>query len=238
MIRSRYLKRLPVISRSASFTPTSISGLALWLDGADAASVTLDGSNMVSQWSDKSGNGRHASQATVLSRPAYSTAAVNGLNAVTFDGVNDVLDSSSSLVASDGSYTMFGVARKLSNANLAYFLAGPAGLACGIEGATTRPGVLVNAVNWFAEPSAVSIGTTICQSLRRQSGSFRYNRSGIVLTSSLNPTVYGTNYRIGTHGVGVFQNVIVCEVLHYSAALTDTEIARVESYLSAKWGTS
>ena len=44
------------------WTPANIN-TALWLDGADASTITLNGST-VSQWNDKSGNGRHVSQAT------------------------------------------------------------------------------------------------------------------------------------------------------------------------------
>jgi hypothetical protein len=42
---------------SATF-PNQISGLSLWLDAADASTVLLSGSN-VTQWNDKSGNGRN-----------------------------------------------------------------------------------------------------------------------------------------------------------------------------------
>jgi hypothetical protein len=55
------------------------SSLALWLDAEDTASITLNGGN-VSQWSDKSGNGRHATQATAANQPEYvaSTAILGG----------------------------------------------------------------------------------------------------------------------------------------------------------------
>ncbi|MBI1325980.1 hypothetical protein GC170_22700, partial [bacterium] len=64
------------------FLPNMISGLALWLDAADDASITLDGSNNISQWNDKSGNARHVTQATATERPAYLAGtdpnAING----------------------------------------------------------------------------------------------------------------------------------------------------------------
>ena len=47
---------------------------ALWLDAADADTITLDVSNNVEQWNDKSGNGRHATQGTAGSRPPYDAA--------------------------------------------------------------------------------------------------------------------------------------------------------------------
>ena len=57
------------------------ASLALWLDAEDAASITLNGST-VSQWDDKSGNGRNATQAAAANQPAYNTSAINGKPAV------------------------------------------------------------------------------------------------------------------------------------------------------------
>lgn len=67
-----------------TFDPRRIPGLQAWYDAADSASVTLD-SGRVSQWSDKSGNARHATNTTSGStQPSYSIAARNGLNVLTF----------------------------------------------------------------------------------------------------------------------------------------------------------
>ncbi len=71
------------------WTPALIS-TALWLDAADASTVTLNGST-VSQWRDKSGNSRHASQATAANQPTYAAAGQNSRNVLTFDGSNDSL---------------------------------------------------------------------------------------------------------------------------------------------------
>ena len=69
------------------WTPALLGAdLALWLDAADADTITLNGSN-VSQWDDKSGNGRNVSQAVAAQQPAYD--AVNKI--ITFDGSNDYL---------------------------------------------------------------------------------------------------------------------------------------------------
>jgi hypothetical protein len=70
-----------------SWDPAAIT-TALWLDAADASTVTTV-SSAVSQWNDKSGNGRDFTQSTAGSRPAYSTAALNNLNTVTPDGTDD-----------------------------------------------------------------------------------------------------------------------------------------------------
>ena len=64
--------------------------LALWFDAEDTNSITLNGSN-VSQWRDKSGNARHASQATAANQPTYLAAGFNGKPTLQTDG-NDVLE--------------------------------------------------------------------------------------------------------------------------------------------------
>ena len=75
--RSRFFGGL-----AATWTPANLAGLALWLDAADASTITLNGSN-VSQWNDKSGNNRHASQAVAANQPTYTAAALNSRNVVT-----------------------------------------------------------------------------------------------------------------------------------------------------------
>lgn len=79
--------------------PSSISGLELWLDASDSSTLydaTTGGSlvaadGAVARWEDKSGNARHFTQGTAANRPARKTSDINGLDAVLFDGSNDVL---------------------------------------------------------------------------------------------------------------------------------------------------
>ena len=67
---------VPPTPPSNLWTPASIS-TALWLDAADASTITLNGST-VSQWNDKSGNGFNVSQATVSLQPTYEATGLNG----------------------------------------------------------------------------------------------------------------------------------------------------------------
>jgi len=71
----------------ALWTPAQIN-TALWLDAADAATVTASG-GAISEWRDRSGNARHATQATTANMPTYTIAGQNGLNTIIFDGNND-----------------------------------------------------------------------------------------------------------------------------------------------------
>ncbi|MFM6331635.1 MAG: hypothetical protein ACKPFE_02605 [Dolichospermum sp.] len=86
--------RLVVLGRKL-LTPAQIS-TDLWLDAADSSTIILNGST-VSQWRDKSGNERHATQATAANQPAYQATGLNGRPTIGFDGTNDALLSSFSL---------------------------------------------------------------------------------------------------------------------------------------------
>jgi hypothetical protein len=59
--------------------------LAVWYDASDVSSITVVqdglGNDRVSQWNDKSGNGRHALQGTQLNQ-FYNDSTINGLNAI------------------------------------------------------------------------------------------------------------------------------------------------------------
>jgi hypothetical protein len=77
------------------WTPSQIA-TAIWLDASDSSSVvTVSGA--VSQWNDKSGNNRNATQGTSARQPVYTSARLNGLNVITFDGADDFMDITTTL---------------------------------------------------------------------------------------------------------------------------------------------
>ncbi len=62
------------------------AGGFLWLDGADATTITKNGSNQVSNWADKSGKGYDAFQASTAKRPNYGSTTQNGVPVLSFTG--------------------------------------------------------------------------------------------------------------------------------------------------------
>jgi len=69
-------------SSAPLWTPANIT-TALWLDAADASTITESG-GAVSQWNDKSGNGRNVSQATSNGRPAFTANGLNSKPVISF----------------------------------------------------------------------------------------------------------------------------------------------------------
>ena len=77
---------------AGGISPPDITGLQLWLDASDSATLEdavgggttpLDDGD-VAEWQDKSGNDNHCSQATAANRPHLRVAEVNGLDAIDF----------------------------------------------------------------------------------------------------------------------------------------------------------
>jgi hypothetical protein len=57
---------------------------ALWLDANDLSTISV--ATGISQWRDKSGNGRHVSQATGGTQPTFTRNGLNGLPVLSFNG--------------------------------------------------------------------------------------------------------------------------------------------------------
>ena len=76
--------------KTTTASPSDYSGLKLWLDAADASTITHS-SNAVSQWNDKSGNGNHANQSNSSYQPVLYNSVLNSLPVIRFDGSDDVM---------------------------------------------------------------------------------------------------------------------------------------------------
>lgn len=71
-------------SQSVIFRPDNVEGLCLWLDAADADSISADASARVSQWRDKSAFSNHMEQSRNLRKPRKDTFEHSGS---TFDSI-------------------------------------------------------------------------------------------------------------------------------------------------------
>jgi hypothetical protein len=99
----------PTATRVAPRLPQTVPNLALWLDAGQLAG--LSNGAAVSTWSDASGLGHHATQLTATNRPTYRSVAVSGRPAVRFDGIDDYLRLTGTVVSGAQARTVFFVAR-------------------------------------------------------------------------------------------------------------------------------
>ena len=96
-----------------AFSPDDIADLRLWLDAADASTITASG-GAVSKWTSKDANAREFVQATGADQPSTGANTLNGKNVVTLNSDFLVSNDASSVwkFLHDGAkYTLFAVVR-------------------------------------------------------------------------------------------------------------------------------
>ncbi|MFC1659029.1 LamG-like jellyroll fold domain-containing protein [Pseudomonadota bacterium] len=211
--------------------------LRLWFDANDVNTITKDGSNNVSAWNDKSGNGNHATQATFSYKPVYVPSGLNGKGTIRFDGTDDRM--ATSLNLSSPPYSVFVVFNYLNLES-----AVPSAVRRAVQGSN----------NWLIGPYSsqirhyaggwVSYSLPLIQNtfyvtsaINTGSGSTFYINGANATDSSTPVTAPGTIH-LGAGGAypGEPLDGDIAEVIIYDRALSDSERREVESYLSNKWG--
>ena len=228
----------------AAWTPASIAGLQLWLD---ASQITgLNDGDAVATWSDLSGNGNHATQATASKRPTYQTNEQNGLPVVLGDGVDDFLECASAVFPT-ADFTIYAVLKNVSGQGQNYRAFGSSDSG-GLNGfcliSLTNPGQDYLVLrNGSSGPDIQSSGTFV----QNTTYTYRITVGGAASEIFVNNTSRGTSSRVllGTSGVPfqVFSygpgldcgNIKFCELIGYTGVHTAGQQALVESYLNAKW---
>ena len=194
------------------------ASLALWLDAEDASTITLNGST-VSQWDDKSGNGRNASQGTAANQPAYTSNGLNGKPVVTFDGNNDILNTTSFLLGQTAvsvarrSAAMQPVIEGLSINRRAFW-----GTSGG-SGFNTHANYAVNGSSAFTENGAASaVGAA-----------FLVSQTGLLAQAA--------TWRLGAGTPGFAPlNGYIAEIVTTNTLLSTDDRQKLEGYLAWKWG--
>jgi len=230
------------------FSPADLTNLALWLDAADTSSI-VHTANAVSQWNDKSGLGRHATQGTGANQPLTNTRTVNGRNVLDFFSPHFMTMSSGLHNINQAPNTVF-AAIALDGATPAALLDGKqAGFTNRIFGmrfdtSNTR----LNFINGnFGSDARITFtaSTNPCLYTGRtnalSAGQVQVYKDGVLgatigngaANSALDLVILGKNYG----GNFDYMDGPIAEILIYSRALTNTEMNQVGAYFSAKWGT-
>lgn len=223
-----------------AWTPANLgSDLALWLDAADAGTITLNGS-AVSQWRDKSGNNRDVSQPTATKQPVYANNILNGLSALSFDGSNDSLFTNAATITLNQPVHRFIVCKFLtktfnsvvfdsdtqSNAFFFYNGESPGGKWAWNGGSYGTSDVTSNHIHYNFYNNTASY----------------YSTDGATPSG---PVSAGANTLQGVRIGGLRAEFIngyafqgyVYEVLLVQGTLSDADRQKLEGYLAWKWGT-
>lgn len=226
-------------------SPLGIDGLRLWLDPADAATIQTSGGGTVTQWSDKSGFGNHATQPDPLRQPTVGVGAIAGQNSIRLDAAgpgnfngnptDDGLLVNPALSV-NRAFTVFLVDQYWGN----------------IQGRTLTSiqnnwlfghwnGAESYHTNGFVGPNigagtnnpliSTTIGTGTSNYLWRE-------RSPIAYTNNAALNMQPLNLIIGDDTAGAWNEgsqADIGDVVVFNRALTDTERWRVEDYLQTKY---
>ena len=233
---------------NALWTPASATNKLLWLDADDVASVVKDGLGAISQWSDKSGLGHHALQATASQQPMYATSQLNGRAVVAFDGVNDMLQLA--LRLSQNRASAFVVSRKMSGGtaiNTDARVLDFTNSADGSDYGNSNPWIALyyagSLVSDYRDSGGLSLnegyGSWNLTTSVLDGGTLNLwnnDRSASGTTSTVN--ISTDQCTLGSHpsSAGNKLNGDIAEVLVFDAVMPDAQRQRVEGYLAHKWG--
>jgi hypothetical protein len=244
-----YSNTQTISTASASFSPTSITGLRLWIDANDASTITSSG-GLISQINDKSGQNNHLVQATGSRQPTYDGTA----KSINFDG-GDWLDRASFGMFNNGSATCFAVTsdRVIVNADTLFAETGTLDFytfqrLTGSGNTTTQ--IRVNAVTLLNDVplnGTNTVPTTKHIQTYKDTGSIiTYYENGVAGTTPQSYTrlTSATMDRFALGGrilAGADDRTIqakVYELLIYFGALSNSDINLIGNYLNTKWSAS
>lgn len=235
---------LPYLAKS--FTPLGIAGgksnLSLWLDAQSSSYVTRDSSDLVSQWTDKSGNNNHFTSAGG-DRPTWTQNQINGKPSVFFDGTQKLTGGSGLYGISASANTMCLVSRRATETG-AYEV-----MYSGDNGTTARYYMAYPSTAGFLEfknrnGAAGTVFDTLTATNPAKVIGYRSGTTqGIIVNGKTAvPNNNGTDYTATNVTIGSLSNDTVpfigdlCELLIYNRLLTATEIDIIEKYFDNKWG--
>jgi len=226
------------------WTPAQIT-TALWLDAADASTITLNGST-VSQWNDKSGNGRNFAQATAANQPGYSASNV------TFADGSDVLTIGSASTGTFGYGTGDFAILAVVNPNARTSTWGSEILTQHIFGTRADfsfriipAGNLIyggtNATTIATSSTTVALSQRSIAEITRTSNSFQLyiNATNVGSATSSDSIGNGSGSSIGntfSPNSNAFLSGAINEVLVVPTTLSTDNRQKLEGYLAWKWG--
>jgi hypothetical protein len=220
-------------SASIPFSPRNISGLQLWLDGADQSSMVLSGTN-VTQWNDKSGIGNNA-VGTVA--PTYDSTS----RYVLFNGSSQYFTlPNGTFPFGNTPYSIFVVAYTRNAASAQWVLAG------GNETTNQAIGLLFYTTNavwhswWVTEykvdnsitnnvSAIINISYSTTRSIIVNGGTASVNSPG---ATRANPN---TSNFIGRRAGGQFFDGGLAECIVFNSEIPLSQRRQVEGYLAHKW---
>lgn len=253
----RLLRPLARFQAPVAFDPTAIAGLAVWLDASDSSTLydETSGGDLVGvdsgvgRWEDKSGVDWHATQGTANDRPLRRAAAIDGLDALEFDGTSDWLQIAENGIGNTGNLTVFAVV-KIASGQSGTRVMFNKGDAASFEGTVWEMdagggkwyGYADN--NWYTSVANNDFptGTAFVAGGRTENrvSQLYFDNVAAGPASGASPGVNDIQQFIGICGGGTSgggpMSCVLGEVLIYDAAIALVDQDAVFAYLASKWG--
>jgi len=211
-----------------SFSPTSISGLSLWLDASDSSTVT--GTSSVTKVKDKSANNVNLSNASNF---AYPNNTFNGTYPSFYQSSgspsgNATLGYNASFNLT-APFTVFAVAQQTNSSTYGYIIDAATG--SGRDYIYNKG--LLSPMGGNAATDLASSPFQVCvifssSGVLYTNGTSQYTGS---FTGTTSGTTIGNRYTLNESWPGH-----ICEILIYSGAFSTTQQQQIEGYLAWKWG--
>jgi hypothetical protein len=211
------------------FAPIDISGCGLWLDAADASTISE------TTWSDKSGGGYNVT--------STNTIATTSAGITIGEDTNRTLTNASIPVPT--TYSLFTVGQITSASvggtyyrlvNIAPDVRGFLGT-LGTSFATfTGIGTAWNDTAANTPTQTLSLNTQYLMGMTVNGSVLTPYFNSTALNTKTGTTIASTGINIGKYSAGQVWNGNVAEVILYNVLLTNSQRLQVESYLAQKWG--
>ena len=248
------------------FSPLSITGCCLWMDAADATTITINTSK-VSDWNDKSGLGYHFTQTNAAYRPTYGSNAIT----FTYSSTNYLLGNptATGFAIGTNSYACFVVCSITNNGRLnttsSIYTKAAYATASGRMFITRNNGASGNLNARFSHDTSVIYGISdgaytadtyriIELIVNRREGKDTIYTSGTLIGTTTYSSDTATNFSnsyvmligaiasangTGTYA-GQFLDGKVAEIVSYSNAydMSSGTREKIEGYLANKWSIS
>jgi len=226
------------------WTPAELSGVQLWLDADDATTITESSGN-VSQWDDKSGNGNHVTQAAASAQPSYLATGLNGLPALSFDGTDDTMATTTAAMPTGNSPRSLFVVYQPQATTSSHSIAGQSLTGTrsswfmlqfrndAVKGDPYFAGFQDDLTDSQTPTTTAKIGAVTYDGTTTTL--FRTGSQVAQDTKTLN-TESGI-FRIGSSaGNSEFANMLFSEAVGVNSSLSTADREKVKGYLAHKWG--
>jgi hypothetical protein len=253
---SRTLARANLLPVGGVRDPLSLTNCIGWWDFSDAQylSTATNGIGAVTNGAqiaycfDRSGNGRHLTQATAGNRPTWNSTGINSLGAGSFVNASQcsITGSLGSSLTGDAEVTMFFVSTRTNTST-----GGAQGMilwtgnqiSCA-DGFGNRSRFTTAGVDNSTTVAPTAVLTATIQTFAVLSGGanlWRFWRNGTSIApvtafvSGVPRAISSPAFSLGVVGNIGFHNGLISEVVLYSRALSATEVVSMNRYLGSKW---